>query len=79
MPIIDQIRDEYMRLWADDLEPKRLRMTHDAFATLRKAVEGDEAFMLAGPERLTFMGLPIYREPNGSIDDPCWQIMTDHG
>ena len=81
MPIVDQIKSEWWRLRGDGLTPLRLRITHDAVATLLKDLTEADQYALVrnnrdGADRI--LGMDIERCPVGSIDDPCWQIMTTH-
>lgn len=79
MAIVDQIKREWWRLRGEGMTPVRLRITHDAAATLLKYMTDAGQYALVrnnrdGADRI--LGMDIERCPVGTIDAPCWQIMT---
>lgn len=74
MPITDQITDEYNRLKAEGENPILLRITEKAFKTMDRDFQRFNGRPI--PSSATFFGMPIEKVEDGSLDDPCWQLMV---
>jgi len=75
---LDAIQREHWRIRQDGGKPIRIRMTHDVRKTVLREWADNRASILdrASPTGDSILGLPVEYVRVGSLDAPCWQIMT---